>query len=624
MCGISGVIGLENQKINSSIINKMIDKIKYRGPDDDGLYVSDNIGLGFVRLSIIDLSEAGHQPMFDASNRYVIIHNGEVYNFLELREELIEKGYSFKSKTDTEVILNSYIEWGEKCLDKFNGMWAFAIYDTMDNEIFFSRDRFGIKPFYYFQKKGYFIFASEIRPILSAIKELGLEDDVDANYQMIFDYLVFNRTDHTNQTFFNNIFKLEHGNFIRIKLDNKNTIKNSVSFNKWYDISDAVKKAIPFTDSKQFKQSFLSSIGLRLRSDVPIGVCLSGGLDSSSIVSCLVNDHNLHNLNTFSAIYNKGDYGDESDFINEFEKELNNMHFTFPTGESLYLDLDKFVRAHSEPVPSTSPYAQFKVMELAKDNVVVTLDGQGADEILAGYHYFYGFYFKELIGKYKFLKLTTEIYHYLKIHKSLLGLKSLVYFMLPDFMKTNVRSNQTFYILRKFADKYKNSNNVTKNIYNSKTLNGALIDHVNHKLEHLLKWEDRNSMFFSLESRVPFLDHNLVEKTIASTSEIKINKGMTKQVLRHSMTGILPEKIRNRVDKIGFGTPAKKWFIDKKFKDCFYDLYQSGNKIKDIVDIKKIDDIFYKHQSGEKDYSKEIWKIINLSLWFNIFKNYIK
>ena len=622
MCGIAGIINFKKQKTNSGIITDMMDQIRHRGPDDDGMYIENGIALGFVRLSILDLSNAGHQPMHDSSGRYTIIHNGEVYNYIEIREILEQKGYDFKSKTDTEVILNSYIEWGENCLDKFNGMWAFCIYDNLKKEVFLSRDRFGVKPFYYFKNKDYFIFASEIKPILIAIKELELADNIDANYQSIFDYLVFNRTDQTQETFFKNIFKLQHGNFLKINIESSKNER--FYFNQWYNVSEAVKQAEPFKRPEEFTNSFLESLKLRLRSDVPIGVCLSGGLDSSSIVSTLVDKYELKELHTFSAVYNKDDYGDESEFINEYKAILNNMHFTSPSSDTLYSDLEKFVDAHAEPVPSASPYAQFKVMELAKKNAVVTLDGQGADEILAGYHYFYGFYFKELFWKSRFLKLLKEVYFYLKIHKSLYGVKSLFYFMLPDFIKTNYRTDKASFLIKNFSDKYKNNNNVTKNIYASKNLNDALIDHINYKLEHLLKWEDRNSMYFSLESRVPFLDYRLVEGTIASLSSFKIKNGVTKYILRESMLGILPNKIRNRVDKIGFGTPSSKWFLEQRFEDYFFRLHNQNNKIQSIVDTNKVKEIFRVHRDGKKDFSKEIWKLINLSIWFKKFDSYIK
>ncbi|MCK4699506.1 MAG: asparagine synthase (glutamine-hydrolyzing), partial [Bacteroidales bacterium] len=437
------------------------------------------------------------------------------------------------------VVLQAFDEWGTGCLDKFNGMWAFVIYDKKKKEIFISRDRYGIKPFYYYSDKNKFIFASEIPSILKI-----LERKPNPNYQVLFDYLVFNRTDQTEMTFFEGIKKLQHGHVIIIRKSRTSPAFCGFEIHKWYDLKQKVKNTVPFKNPEEYKNTFNSAIGLRLRSDVPVGVCLSGGLDSSSIVSTLLKDFNKNDLNTFSAIYEKGSTGDESEYIKEYSSSLTNMFYITPSAESLYADMDDFVTAHGEPVPSTSPYAQFKVMELAKNNVVVTLDGQGADEQLAGYHYFYGFYFKELLKNFRWLRLLSETFHCLNNHKSLYGVKTFLYFLLPKNIKSKVRVAEKGYLNPEFVHNFSSDNQVAGNIYSSDSLNDALFNHFEYKLEHLLKWEDRNSMWFSLESRVPFLDHRLVEKTLAINSDMIINKGITKYILREALKGTLPEKIR--------------------------------------------------------------------------------
>jgi asparagine synthase (glutamine-hydrolysing) len=288
-------------------------------------------------------------------------------------------GMHFSSNSDTEVLLNSYIYWGEDCLNHFNGMWAFFIYDRHQKRVFASRDRFGIKPFYYIQTEKFLAFASEIPPLLSII-----EGRPEPDYKSIFDYLVFNRTDQSERTFFSNIKKLQHGHCFSFDL--KTESNSNICFRKWYDLREKVSNAIGFQEPDEFRQLLTSSIALRLRSDVPVGVCLSGGLDSSSIVSLLLKVFDKTDLNTFSAIYNDGQVGDEKEFINEYKDSVQNMFFTTPDATTLGDDLIQFVNAHAEPIPTTSPYAQFKVMKLAREKVVVTLDGQGADEELAGYH----------------------------------------------------------------------------------------------------------------------------------------------------------------------------------------------------------------------------------------------
>ena len=624
MCGICGVINFNNTLVQEAPIRRMMQTMKHRGPDDDGIFLDDAIGLGFVRLSILDLTIAGHQPMQDMSGRYTIIHNGEVYNFIELREELRSKGVSFRSNTDTEVILNAYIHWGEACLDRFNGMWAFAIYDRKMKQLFVSRDRYGIKPFYYFMDGEQFIFASEIPAILKV-----LPGSPSPNEQAIFDYLVFNRTDQTDFTFFEDVKKLPHGCCLRISLAERNQapteegwdlLSERVIIKRWYNLRAHVKTASAFHSPDSYRSVFSSAVGLRLRSDVPIGVCLSGGLDSSSIVSVLLKDFNKTDVHTFSAVYGQGEIGDESSFIEEFSSQLQNMHFITPSAETLFDDMSSFVQAQGEPVPSTSPYAQFKVMQLARQNVVVTLDGQGADEQLAGYHYFFGFYFKELLRRVALLKMLVEIKGYLVEHRSLYGLKTLAYFLLPEILRTKTRVAEKGYLEPEFVRGHDVENKVAGTIYGSLSLNDALLDHFEYKLEHLLKWEDRNSMWFSLESRVPFLDHRLVEGTIASASQMKIRGGKTKYLLREALKDVLPARIQQRRDKVGFETPAALWFRKKPFVDFIQSLLQDGYFFKNgIMNANNAQAVYDQHRRGAIDASKEIWKWINLELWLRKF-----
>lgn len=614
MCGICGIINFNQQHVKESSIRQMMHIMKHRGPDDEGAFLENNMGLGFVRLSIIDLTTAGHQPKFSQDDRYVVVFNGEVYNYIELREELIKEGVKFKTQTDTEVLLNAYIQWGEECLHRFNGMWAFAIYDREKQTTFIARDRFGIKPFYYLHTKEYFAFCSEIPPLLSLLSKKPTPD-----CQTIFDFLAFNRTDQTERTFFNEIKKLQHGHKLRLEhnLPPSDEIRGG---EKWYNLRKRVSQAEGFKSHTEFKELFSSAVGLRLRSDVPVGVCLSGGLDSSSIVSVLLNDFDKKDLNTFSAVYKKGQTGDETEFIQEYRTSLKNMFFTTPDSDSLKEDLVQFVKAHGEPISSTSPYAQYKVMKLAQGKVVVTLDGQGADEELAGYHYFFGFYFKDLLTHGRVARLCSEMYYYLTVHRSLMGIKSFLFFMLPPGLRTKVRVNEKGYIRADFVAQFKDSNSIAGNLYGSKSLTDSLLDHFEYKLEHLLKWEDRNSMWFSLESRVPFLDYRLVEKTLATTGDWKIRKGMTKHILREAMSGILPEKIRLRRDKIGFGTPQDEWFRESGWKSIVNGILNSESfKSRNLIDPKKAKELYKMHLSGEKNAANEIWKWVHLEMWFREF-----
>lgn len=615
MCGICGIITLNNEPVREAPIRQMMQIQKHRGPDDEGVFVEDSVGLGFVRLSILDLSPAGHQPMFSPDKRYVVVFNGEIFNYIELREELKREGYSFSTGTDTEVLLAAYRHWGEDCLHRFNGMWAFVIYDREEKSVFAARDRYGIKPFYYYQTSDTFAFASEIPPLLSLLTGKPTADN-----QSIFDYLVFNRTDQTEKTFFNEIKKLQHGHKLNINLQPSTLQPFNPLISRWYNLRQKVSSTTGFKTPEQYHQLFSDAVKLRLRSDVPVGVCLSGGLDSSAIVSTLINDHNKKDLNTFSAVYNKGQYGDETEFILEYRDQLANMHFTTPDADTLKTDLKRFIRAHGEPIPSTAPYAQFKVNELAGKHVVVTLDGQGADEELAGYHYFFGFYFKDLLRKGNLIRLSKEIAAYIKLHKSTYGLKTFAYFLLPKNMRTKARVDQGGFLVPEFVARHKNMNSIAGNLYGADTLNDALMDHFEYKLEHLLKWEDRNSMWHSLEARVPFLDYRLVEKTLATNSSMIIHNGWTKHILREAMKGRMPEKIRMRRDKMGFGTPQDEWFRSNQWQEIINEILNSESFAnRNIVDPAKAKELFGRHLAGKTNISKDIWKWVHLELWFREF-----
>jgi asparagine synthase (glutamine-hydrolysing) len=296
------------------------------------------------------------------------------------------------------------------------------------------------------------------------------------------------------------------------------------------------------------------------------------------------------------------------------------MHFITPDAETLRSDYLKFIQVHAEPIPTTFPYAQYKVNELAGKHVVVTLDGQGADEALAGYHYFFGFYFKDLLRKGNLTKLSKEIVAYIKLHRSTYGLKTFAYFLLPKNLRTTARVEQGGFLFPDFVNRHKKTNSIAGNLYGADTLNDALLDHFEYKLEHLLKWEDRNSMWFSLEARVPFLDYRLVEKTLATRAEMIIRNGWTKHILREAMQGRMPEKIRIRRDKMGFGTPQDEWFRTNEWQKIINGILNSESFAKrNIIEPKKAQELNSRHLSGKTNISKEIWKWIHLELWFREF-----
>jgi len=609
MCGLCGEINFV-ENIGLPLVQGMMKSMKHRGPDDEGVFINQqkSLVLGFVRLSIIDLSSNAHQPMLSADQRYVLLFNGEVYNYLEISSELTGLGYTFRSSSDSEVVLYSYIEWGEECLHRFNGMFSFVIYDTETNILFAARDRYGVKPFYYVSNGQSFFFASEIPALLGVFSQKP-----KPNEQAIYDFLVFNRTDQTENTFFDGIKKLQHGHCLNVYLD-----EGRIEIRRWYDLRSQLNN--PFHSPGEFLDLFQSSCELRLRSDVPVGVCFSGGLDSSGIVSVLLKYQHRDELNTFSAVYGNGEIGDESRYMNLYRDQLKNMHFVTPDADSLAADLDAFTAAHGEPVPSTSVYAQYKLCELAKKSVTVALDGQGADEFLAGYHYFYGFYFKELLKKGRYSRLASEVYYYLVNQRSIFALKTLLFFMLPSTTRTKLRADKYGYILPEFEAKFGSSNTISDNLYGSSSLRDAMLDHFEFKLEHNLLWNDKNSMRFSLELREPLLDYRLVERSLATNMDMIINKGCTKAILRDAMKGYMPEEIRLRADKTGFETPEDMWFRTPYFSKYIKELINDDRfKGRGIIDNKAANNLFENYLNKKNDASKEIWKFISLELWFRKF-----
>jgi asparagine synthase (glutamine-hydrolysing) len=605
MCGIAGIVHLSNKKVDSSEITTMLAKIKHRGPDDEGVFVRENVGLGHVRLSIIDLSSAGHQPMYSNDERYLILFNGEIYNYLELKTEL-ESKYTFKSKTDTEVLLAAYIIWGEDCLSKLNGDFSFVIYDTQTKNMFGARDRFGIKPFYYHLDTDRFIFASEIKAILPLL------NNVQPNNKSIFEYLVYNRCDQSNETFFSTIFKLPHGHLFTIK-------ENKLKIKKWYHLAESLRASKPISP-EEYRAELQKSVKLRLRSDVPIGVCLSGGIDSSTLTSMLYSDFNIKDLQTFSATFEKGHWADESSYINVYKGTLNHMHFVTPTGGSFYNEFNEFITSQCEPMPSVSPYAQYKVMQIAKGNVVVTLDGQGADEMLGGYTYFYGSYFKELLKSLQLITLLKEASAYNKKNISKEAFTFFMYYLLPIDVKKYVGRKKYGSLTSDFYASHAQKSTISENLYNPNTLHESFLQHFEYKLEHLLKWDDLNSMSFSIESRVPYLDHNLVETTLSLPTNLLIKDGVSKYILRESVKDILPTQIYNRFDKRGFETPSDEWFRTNPFKDYIYQMLDSPRfQNRGYFDVKDCKLKYQKHLDRKANLSNEIWKWINLEIWFQNF-----
>ncbi len=603
MCGICG-FNWNDEKLCSD----MADALKHRGPDDEGFYFNENISLGHRRLSIIDL-KTGHQPIYNEDKTICIIYNGEIYNYLELRKDL-EIKHKFYTNTDTEVILHAYEEWGKNCLNKFNGMWAFCIYDKNKNILFLARDRFGIKPLYYYFKNNEFIFASEIKAIL--------RHDIERvpNELLIFDYLMYNIVDHTNETFFKGINKIPKGHFAVFDIKN-----NKLNIERYWTLK--LSQEDNLGDERKIKDLFLDSVRLRLRSDVPVGSCLSGGIDSSSIVCTLSKMIDNKNINTFSAIF-PGEDIDESEHIKTvIERTGVRANFTTPSGKELMKDIIKFVYHQEEPLTGPGVYTQFRVMKLAHEKrLKVLLDGQGADELLAGYKYFFGYYFKELLKNGKISTLIREVVPYYKKHRRFYEVGMMLYLFLPYSFKRYMFQRENRYVNNHFMREYQKKSTYLKDFIDSKSLNDSLLKHFEYKLGHLLNWEDKNSMAFSIETRLPFLDYRFVKYLFSLPSSSKIKNGETKAIFRKAMKGILPYRILQRQDKLGFATPEDEWIKIPKVSEFVRDIinskrfkergYFNANYIKKMFEDTDKEGVVWSN-------SKLIWKVVLLELWFRIF-----
>ena len=609
MCGLAGIIHFTGEPVDSSALTAMMNRQRHRGPDDWGTFVEGAVGLGFVRLSILDRSPAGHQPMTSDDDRYVMIFNGEIYNYVELRQ-LLTPYFSFRSGSDSEVLLNAYRHWGAGCLHRLNGMFAFAIYDRREQTLFSARDRYGVKPFYYYLSDDCFVFASEIPPVFEHIRARNLQLQPDE--PVLFDYLMYGRTDLNADTFVRQIKKLEHGHSLTISHN------GHVRIRRWYDIRDHLHTG--WQCPGEYYDTFESAVALRLRSDVPVGICLSGGLDSSSVASTLIGGLHKRDFYAFSAVYGMGQHGDESRYIDEYRSELKNLIYVHPTEESLLLDFDDLMQCHFEPFGGLSIYSQFKVMKEASSYVSVLMDGQGADEQLGGYAYFFGSFFRELALSSQFSRLLREWKAYYRNHRSLDALRYFAFYTAPGWLKEATTHHRAASIHPDFYARNSRKSTINDALFSPKTLQESLLQHFDSKLEHNLKWNDLNSMRFSIELREPFLDYRLVEKTLASATNLLIRGGTTKWILREAMRGRLPDAIRTRQDKVGFENPADDWmrspFFHRKADDALHDpvLVQSG-----YFDINQCRQRLQLHRDGKINIARDIWQWIEMARFLGNF-----
>lgn len=604
----------------------MAHALHHRGPDDGGFLLDGAVALAHRRLSIIDLTEGGHQPMLTADRRHAIVFNGEIYNFVELREELVSLGCRFLTQSDTEVILHAYRVWGRACVERFNGMWAFALLDRASGEVFLSRDRFGIKPLYYVHDERRFAFASEIKGLLAGLPELRRASDA-----MVHHFMPSGALDDGEETFFEGVRSLPAAHNMVLRLDGFQAptrrywdVDREAFAKRWID-GDPVERLRGLLDS---------SVALHMRSDVPVGTCLSGGVDSSALV-CLMSKQRSDPIHTFSGLYPDRDC-DELPWVEAVRKQtgcIGNDVRPVPNGDLLD-DLRRITWHQDEPSAGPGLYTQFHVMRRARQDVKVILDGQGGDELFAGYMPYLAIRSNDLFaqqgmganleawrlvasmarhtnmatlaGVGKVAPLTRAVNGARRVLSGSAGKSGSE----PPFFHPALAARAAGRELQrerpvKFPD----------------GLSDTLYWHlVQQSIPALLHYEDRNSMAFSIEARVPFLDHRVVEFALGLDASWKIRDTWTKWVLRKSVSDIVPSEVAWRRSKLGYPTPFARWLREPPDRDMVRDVLFSRSFLdREVMTRESLEFYWNQHQSGAADRSWLLYRCLTLELWYRMF-----
>jgi asparagine synthase (glutamine-hydrolysing) len=628
MCGIAGYIDKTGKyRPEKKMVKKMTDAIIHRGPDAEGQWIDEYIALGHRRLSIIDLEAKSNQPLVSHDGKYVITFNGEIYNYIELKSELVSKGAVFRTDSDTEVVIEAYRAYGEECFNQFNGMWSLALYDMEEQKVILSRDRFGIKPAYTVDNEDVFVFASEIKAILAAFPEENIPNEA-----CIYRYLSQSVNEDTDeQCFYKNIKIFPAAHYMIYDLQNHTReyksyweVNEQLFYEKWIQEKKPVKT---------FRKLFESAVELRLRADVEVGACLSGGLDSSAIVGCASKKFGKK-MHTFSSVYTDKECNEES-YIRKVNERWDTIpHYIKPDDyeENFTKYIEDLTYHHDQPTGGASLYSQYMVMKEVQGKVKVILDGQGADELFAGYIPYYSYYIDDLLSRNTFRAKCKAIKMLVIIKKEwpdvigavstdtivrLVGLKNSFLFQNEKKIKDLKIKRSVQMFTDDFMDKV-HDNYQKKEIQCSSNLNTRLCNDVlNKSIPALLHNEDGNSMAFSIESRVPFLDYRIVEFAIALDGKYKISNQWTKWIIRKACRDYLPKEVAKRKNKMGFPAPFARWLREGRSRDELKRIiYEFGER--NIVPKETIDQLYRAHVDGEADYSDILFRIYNIELWYKM------
>lgn len=623
MCGLCGAI-VPQQDYRRGRLDAALATLRHRGPNHSELLTiqagNNVVCLGHSRLSVIDLSDEANQPMRSRDGRFALIFNGEIYNYIELRNELIRLGLRFETTSDTEVLLQAWLAWGEACLERLDGMFAFAVYDAQANKLTCVRDAFGIKPFYYAKHHDSFYFASEIPAILDLLPGVPRPD-----LQRSYDYLVGGDYDSNERTFVESVRHLLPGHVMRIDA----VTGKLESLKPWWAPPLEHTSSLSFSQAAEtIREQFIQNVRLQLRSDVALGVALSGGVDSSSVVCAVRSIEPELPIHTFSFVAEDPRISEEK-WVDIVNSEVGAIpHKTYVVGGDWVRDMGDMILAQGEPFGSTSIYAQYRVFRLAREcGITVTLDGQGADELFAGYFGYAGYRVMSLwssgqpLRAWRFLKRWREwpgrSYSRVAMDVARLNTSDRVYKVLrtilgrsytPPWLNMNllVSAGVALHKQRLPLDKRYRRRRVVERL-------AASLETCN--LPALLRHGDRNSMRFSIESRVPFLTKALCELAYSLPEEYLISDaGETKSVFRSAMRGIVPDAILDRRDKVGFESPQHRWLVESA--DTIRPWLRAADQVP-YLNSKQLMLGFDAFVAGRRGLSQQVWRWINYIHWYD-------
>lgn len=617
MCGFSVILARNGTQADLDIVGRMTEILAHRGPDDSGTFVSGPVGFGFRRLAILDLSPAGHQPMATPDGEVIIVFNGEIYNFIELRNELKALGHHFRSSGDTEVLLHAYLQWGTECVSKFNGMWAFVIYDKRRGILFGSRDRFGIKPLYRYSDRDYVLFGSEIKSIRASGLYRG-----STNWSRAARFLLHGQLDETAETFYADIEQVLPGMAFEVDL------RGGVKEWRYWSLEDS-SYDVGANPASSFAEIFEDAVRLHMRSDVPVGVHLSGGLDSTSIICASARLRRHANatgpLMAFSYIAPEFD---ESRYIADTIEQTRATLVKLDTDPvRLWGLLKEVLWFQDEPIHSMTPLVGYELMRLAASSgIKVILNGQGADETIAGYPTYFRDYWCTLLGDGQVAEVWSEIGDHVAVHG---GNRTRIFMrQLRRLAQSGLGEVGPYRRLSQWKRRRKDLNHrwFTRELTEQlpkEDLSGA-VTRLNDSLAYsihrsplplYLRVEDRNSMAHSIEARLPFLDYRLVSLAFSSKPNWLLRGPWNKFVLREAMRGRIPESVRTRVDKMGFPVPANKWVAGPLYEPILDLLMNRETRERGIYDVDSIIRDVEKNRRGERTLSGEIFDVAQFEVW---------